>query len=151
MLTTVRLFVTVGVASLITTATHFGLILVLLPLLQRTNLPLVVQVIVLAVVMLTPVGVAAWWVFRNLRPNYPTRTARVAAITYGVFTPVSLGVAFPLSTIVGAYAEGLVGHPFFGLVGAFVGVVIVTASLSFAGCAFTLWIARRDGGAHQAQ
>ncbi|HWR37704.1 MAG TPA: hypothetical protein VN622_17720 [Clostridia bacterium] len=146
MRTTFRLCVIIGVASLITTATYFGLILALLPLLQKPNLPTAVQVPVLAVVVLTPVGVAAWWIFKKLRPDYSVRTARAAAIAFTVFTPISLGVAFPLSTIVGAYSEGLAGYPFFGFAGAFVGVVIITALLSFVPCAFTLWIARHDGG-----
>jgi hypothetical protein len=150
MRTTFRLFVIVGTASLITTATYFGLILALLPLLQRPSLPRGVQVVALAVVVLTPVGVAAWWISKKLRSDYTARTARAAAIAFGVFTPVSLGVAFPLSAILGAYSEGLAGYPFFGLVGAFVGVVLVTALLSFVPCLFTIWIARRDDGAHQA-
>jgi FtsH-binding integral membrane protein len=151
MRTTLRLFVIVGVASLITTATYFGLVLVLLPVLQRPNLPRLAQVPLLAVVVLTPVCIAAWLIFRKLRANYPVRTARAAAIAFAIFTPVSLGVAFPLSTIVGAYSEGLAGYPIFGFLGAFVGVAIIVALLSFLPCAFTLWIARHDGGAHQAQ
>ena len=150
MRTTLRLFVIVGVASLITTATYFGVVLALLPILRRPNLPRLVQVPLLAVVVLTPVCFAAWWIFKRLRANYPVRTARAAAIAFGVFTPVSLGVAFPLSTIV-AYSEGLAGYPVFGFLGAFVGVVIMAALLSFVPCAFVLWIARHDGGAHQAQ
>jgi hypothetical protein len=72
--------------------------------------------------------------------------ARAAAIAFAIFTPVSLGVAFLLSTIVGAYSEGLAGYPLFGFLGAF-----VAALLSFLPCAFTLGIARHDGGPHQAQ
>lgn len=151
MRTTLRLFVIVGVASLITTATYFGVVLALLPILRRPDLPRLVQVPLLAVVVLTPICLAAWWIFRRLRANYPVRTARAAAIAFGVFTPVSLGVAFPLSTIVGAYSEGLARYPVFGFLGAFVGVAIIAALLSFVPCAFALWIARHDGGAHQAQ
>jgi len=151
MRTTLRLFLIVGMASLITTATYFGLVLALLPILQRPSLPRLVQVPLLVVVVLTPVGLADWWIFRRLRTNYAARTARAAAIAFGVFTPVSLGVAFPLSPIVGAYSEGLAGYPVFGFLGAFVGVAIIAALLSFVPCAFTLWIARHDGGPHQAQ
>lgn len=151
MRTTFRLFLIVGVASLITTATYFGLVLALLPILRTPSLPRLVQVPLLVVVVLTPVSLAAWWIFRRLRTNYPVRMARAAAIAFGVFTPLSLGVAFPLSTIVGAYSEGLAGYPIFGFLGAFVGVAIMAALLSFVPCAFTLWIVRHDGGEHQAQ
>jgi hypothetical protein len=151
MRTTLRLFVIVGVASLITTATYFGVIIALLHLLRRPDLPRLVQVPLLALVVLAPVCFAAWWIFRRLRATYPVRTARAAAIAFGVFTPVSLGLAFPLSTIVGAYSEGLIGYPVFGFLGAFVGVVVIAALLSFVPCAFALWIARHDGGAHQAR
>jgi hypothetical protein len=148
---TVRLFLIVGAASLITTTAYFGLVLALLPLLQRPILPRLVQVPVLAVVVLTPVVGAAWWMFKKLREYYPVRRARAAAIVFGLFTPVSLGVAFPLSTLAGAYSEGLGRYPFFGLLGAFVGVVIMTALISFIPCAFTIWISRRDGDAYHTQ
>lgn len=150
MRTTLRLFVIVGVASLITTAMYFGVVLALLPILRKPNLPRFVQVPLLAVVILTPVCFAAWWIFRRLRVNYPLRTARAAAIAFGVFTPVSLGVAFPVSAIVGAYSERLTGYPVFGFLGAFMGVAIMAAVLSFVPCAFALWIARRNDEAHQA-
>lgn len=148
---TFRLFAIVGVASLITTTMYFGVILALLPVLRRPNLPRIVQAVVLAVTLATPIGAAAWWIFKKLRPNYSQRTARAAAIAFGLFTPVSLGVGVLLSTIIGAYAEGLAGYPFFGLAGAFLGIVIVTTLLSFVPCVFTLWITHRGEAAHQAQ
>jgi len=146
--TTYRLFAIVGAA---TTAAYFGLFFALLPLLRRPNLPRLVEVPVIAVVILTPVAVASWWIFKKLRPDYPWRTARKGAMAFAMFTPVSWGVAFPFSTLVGAYSEALTRLPFFGLVGAFVGVVTMTALLSLVPCAFTLWIDRHDGGVDQAQ
>jgi hypothetical protein len=143
-----RLFAIVGAA---TTAAYFGLFFALLPLLRRPNLPRLVEVPVMAVAVLTPVAVASWWIFKNLRPNYSARTARKGAIAFGVFMPVSWGVAFPLSTLSGAALGDWAGIHFFGLVGAFVGVVAMTALLSLVPCAFTLWIERHDGEAHQAQ
>ncbi len=139
-----RLFVIIGTASLIMATIYFGIIFALLPILQRPNPSRAMQMIVLPVVVFAPVGVAAWWIFRRLRSSYSFRTARATAIVFGVFTPVSLAVAFPLSTIAGAYSERLMGHPSFGPSGAFVGIVIMTAFLSFLPCAFTLWIVRRD-------
>jgi hypothetical protein len=148
---TLRLFVIVAAASLIFTAMYFGLTFVLLFLLHGSNLPRVVQVIVLVVTVLTPVAVSAWWIFKKLQPNYPAHTARSVATAFGVLTPISLCVALPLSTIVGGYSEALAGYPIFDLVGALVGTAIMTALLSFLACAFTLWIARLEEKAHQAQ
>lgn len=144
-----RLLAITGTASLITTGIYFGLIIALLPLLQRPNPPRVVQVIVLPVVVLVPVIVAAWWIFKRLRSSYPPRAARATAIVFGLFTPVSLGVALPFSLLVGAYSEGLGGHAVFGMAGAIVGIVIMTAMLGFVPCAFALWISHRDRGGHQ--
>lgn len=141
---TYRLFAIIGAA---TATAYFGLLLALLPLLQKPSLPRFVQVAVQAAAVLTPIGVGAWWIFRKLRPDYPARTARKGAIAFGVFMPVSWGVAFPLSTLVGGYSEDLARLPFFGLVGAFVGVVILTALLSLVPCALMLWIDRHDGEA----
>jgi hypothetical protein len=146
--TTYRLFAIVGAA---TSAVYCGMVLASLPLLQKLGLPRFVQVSIQAVMVLTPIGVAVWWIFKKLRPNYSARTARKGAMAFGVFTPVSWGVAFPLSALVGGYSEFWTGHSFFALVGAFVGVVTMTALLSLVPCAFTLWIERHDGEAHQAQ
>lgn len=111
---TYRLFAIVGAA---TTAAYFGLFFALLPLLRRPNLPRLVEVPVMAVAVLTPVAVASWWIFKKLRPDYPARTARKGAIAFGVFMPVSWGVAFPLSTLVGGCSEFWTGDSFFALVG----------------------------------
>jgi hypothetical protein len=145
---TYRLFATVGAA---TTVAYFGLLLALLPLWHRPSVSRLVQVPVVAVVVLTPIGVAAWWVFKKLRPDYSARTARKGALAFAVFMPVSWGVAFPLSTLTGAYSEDLAHVRFFGLAGAFVGVVILTALLALVPCALMLWIDRHDGEADQAQ
>jgi len=145
---TYRLFAIIGAA---TAAAYFGLVFASVPLLQKPGLPRLVRVPVQAVMVLTPIGVAAWWIFKKLQPNYSARTARKGAIAFAVFTPVSWGVAFPLSTLSGAALGDRAGSHFFGLVGAFVGVVTMTALLSLVPCAFTLWIERHDGEAHQAQ
>jgi hypothetical protein len=147
--TMLRLFVIVGTASLITGGIYFGVILAFLPLLQRPNPPRMMQVIMLPVVALTPAGVAAWWMFRRLRARYPPRTARVTAIVFAVFTPVSLGAALPLSLLVGAYSEGFAGYTAFGLVGAIVGIVMIIALLGLVPCAVALWVTRRHRGIHQ--
>lgn len=68
-------------------------------------------------------------------------------MAFAVFTLVSWGVAFPLSTLSGAALGDWAGSHFFGLVGAFVGVATMTALLSLIPCALTLWIDRHDGEA----
>jgi hypothetical protein len=145
--TTYRLFAIVGAA---TAAAYLGLVSASVPLQQKPSLPRFVQVPMQAVMVLTPIGIAVWWIFKKLRTNYSARTARKGAMAFGVFTPVSWAVAFPLSTLVGAYSEDLARLRFFGLVGAFVGVVVMAALLSLVPCAFTLWIDRHDGDADQA-
>lgn len=139
-----RLFVIVGTASVVTTTTYWGIVLAFLPVLQQPNRPRIMQMIALLIMVLTPAGAAAWWLFRRLRTSYSLRIARAIATAFGVFMPVSLAMASPLSRIVGGYSEHVMGHPAFGLVGAFAGTIIITALLSFVPCAFTLWIARRD-------
>jgi hypothetical protein len=141
---TYRLFATVGAT---TAAAYFGLTFASVLLLEKSGLPHFVQVSMQAVGVLTPIGVAVWWIYKKLRPDYSARTARKGALAFAVFMPVSWGVAFPLSTLTGAYSEGLARVPFFGLAGAFVGVVILTAVLSLVPCAFMLWIDRHDGEA----
>ncbi len=141
---TYRLFAIVGAA---TSAANFGLVFASVVLLQQPGLPSLVRVPVQAVMVLTPIGIAVWWIFKKLRPNYSARTARKGAMAFAVFTLVSWGVAFPLSTLSGAALGDWAGSHFFGLVGGFVGVVIMTALLSLVPCALTLWIDRHDGEA----
>jgi hypothetical protein len=83
---TCRLFAVVGAA---TAAAYFGLLSASAPLLQELSLPRFVQVCMQAVMVLTPIGVGAWWLFKKLRANYPARTARKGAMAFGLFTPVS--------------------------------------------------------------
>lgn len=151
MRTMFRLFTTVGTAAVITTGVYFGIVLALLPLLQRPDPSRLTQIIVLPAVVLIPVGVAVWWIFRRLRSSYSPRTARTTAIVFGLFTPVSLGIAFALSLFVGAYAEGIGGYPAFGLAGAIVGIVIMVALLAFVPCSVASCMTRRTSQPHQAQ
>jgi hypothetical protein len=62
---TLRLFSVVAVGSLIATALYFGLALGLNALLQRPSVPRTVQGIGVAITVLAPICIAAWWIFRR--------------------------------------------------------------------------------------
>ncbi len=98
--------------------------------------------VLMAAVWLAAFGLAIWWMFHKLRGLYTRREARAIATAFGVFTPVSLGVALVLSEISGGYGEWLVGHPWGGLAGAFVGTVAITALLDFIVCWIVLRVTR---------
>jgi hypothetical protein len=59
-----------------------------------------------------------------------------------LLTPVWLGIAMLFGEISGGFAAQVLGSPF-GLPGAFVGVSVIAALLSFALCLLTLRIMRR--------
>jgi hypothetical protein len=144
-----RLFLMFTVASLITTTAYFGLVLAVAPVLNKSSLPRGIQALGLVLTVLTPIVAGAWWITKKLREDYPQRIARAVAIAFVIFTPVSLGVAVLFSTLIGAYAEGFGGQPLFGLAGAFLGIVILIALLSFMVCSFVMWITRRTGALEQ--
>jgi hypothetical protein len=98
--------------------------------------------VLMAAVWLVAFGLAIWWMFHKLRSLYTRREARAIATAFGVFTPVSLVLALVLSEISGGYGEWLVGHPWGGLAGAFVGTVAITALLNFIVCWIVLTITR---------
>jgi hypothetical protein len=98
--------------------------------------------VLMTAVWLAAFGLAIWWMFHKLRALYTRREARAMAIAFGVFTPVSLGLALVLSEISGGYGEWLIGHPWGGLAGAFVGTVAITALLNFIVCWIVLSLTR---------
>jgi hypothetical protein len=140
------LFVAVGKAALITCVCA----LVVGVLSFRIAVTHVEQEILGAVIAIIPSGIAAWWMFRKLRAHCTRREARAVALTFGVFTPVSLGVALVLAQIPGGYAEALLGGPF-ALVGAFAGTVVMTTLLSFLACLLALSVTRRIESFEQPQ
>ncbi|MGA2433967.1 MAG: hypothetical protein ABSG25_01640 [Bryobacteraceae bacterium] len=91
----------------------------------------------LTLTFLLPIGLAAWWMFRKLQARYTRREARAVAIAYGVFTPVSLGIAVLPSTMLGGCAAQLLGNAF-GAIGAVAGVIVLTALISFVPCVLAL-------------
>ena len=98
--------------------------------------------VLMAAVWLVAFGLAIWWMFHKLRALYTRREARAIATAFGVFTPVSLVLALVLSEISGGYGEWLVGHPWGGLAGAFLGTVAITNLLNFIVCWIVLCLTR---------
>jgi hypothetical protein len=146
---TFRLFVIVGKAALIVTAGCFALVWSSIPLGVETDLRPVRGEILGALACFVPIGVATVWIFRKLRTAYPRREARAVATAFGVFTPISLMVSLVLAEITGGYAEALAGRPSFGLIGAVVGTVVITALLSFLVCMLVLRVTRLIIGLEQ--
>ncbi|HYM77098.1 MAG TPA: hypothetical protein VE377_14085 [Candidatus Dormibacteraeota bacterium] len=147
-----RLFLVMGQAALIVTATYFALILIAVwPLVPHASVG--VQAAAGAVGVLAPICFAAWWIFRRLRVYYERREARTAAITFGLFTPVPLGMGLLLGPIVGGYTGIFLGTEsrLVAFSGALMGIVVMIAMMTFVPSLLTVWIARHIGGAHQAQ
>jgi hypothetical protein len=129
-----RLFVIVGEAAVVVVTACFVLDMILIKFVPGEQ-P------VLGAMMLLSAGGAAWWLFRKLQAPYPRREARSVAIAFGVFSPVSLGIAFPLGSLSGGYTELYLGSRF-AFFGAFAGVVVVNALVSIGASAFVLWVTR---------
>jgi hypothetical protein len=107
------------------------------------------QMILGATMILLPTGIAAWWVFRNLRTRCTRAEAWAVATTFAVFAPVSLLIGTILAEITGSYA-GYLG-PHLGLLGAFAGIVVVLTLGTFVPSQVALWIAGRIGRRDHAQ
>jgi hypothetical protein len=134
------LFIVVGKAALMTTLVYFALALAVLG--SKIVLTHGEEEILGATMAFLPTGIAAWWMFRKLQAHCTRREARAAAIAFAVLAPVSFGIAILLSQTSGGYADLLLGSPF-GLVGAFVGVVVIGTIVNFVLCLLTLRITRQ--------
>jgi hypothetical protein len=139
---TFRLFVIVGKAALIVTIGGFALVWTSMLLGFKPDLKPVRGEILGVLLCFLPIGVATAWMFRKLLTVYPRREARAVSIAFGLFTPISLGVSLVLAEITGGYAEALAGRRFFGLIGAFIGTVVITAFLSLLVCALVIRVTR---------
>ena len=134
-----RLFVIVAEAAFIVTAGCFGLVLAAVLLgFKPEQIPATGEMLGTAALLFILVAAAIRWMFRRLRTVYSRREARAVSTAFGLFTPVSLAVALVLAEITGGYAEILVGRRAFGLVGAFLGTMVITGFLSFVVCALVL-------------
>jgi len=132
-------------AAIVLTVLWFGLALTVGFLVFGLSRPPAVlsipQAVSLATVVLVPVGAGAWWVFRRLRNRWQRREALAVAISFAVLSPLSLIVAIPVAVIPGGYAEHF-GKPF-GLMGAFVSIVLMLWLATSIPSAFILWLLRR--------
>jgi hypothetical protein len=137
------LFIVVGKAALITILGWFGLVLGVVgsKIAMTSGEQQILKATIVLLVVFVPAGIATWWIFRKLQARYTRREARAAATAFGVFTPVSLSIATVLSQIPGGYSASL-GRAF-AVIGAFVGVVVMTTILDFLVCLFTLSMTRR--------
>jgi hypothetical protein len=141
-----------GEAALIVTVTYFALILIAVwPIIPHVSVG--VQATAGAVGVLVPICLAAWWIFRRLRAHYARREARAAAITFGLFTPVPLGISLLLGPIVGGYTGIFLGTQsrLVAFSGAVMGIVVMIALMTFVPSLLALWIMRHTGGPRQAQ
>ena len=139
---TFRLFVIVGKAALIVTAGCFAMAWSSILLGIDTDLKPVRAEILGVLACFIPVGLATAWMLRKLLTVYPKREARAVSIAFALFTPISLVVSLVLAEITGGYAEALAGRPSFGLIGAIVGTMAITALLSFLVCALVFRVTR---------
>ncbi len=64
-------------------------------------------------IVFIPDGLAAVWVFRRLRVLLSRSEASRATIAFAISAPVTLAIAYPLSLLVGGYAEVFLGSRFF--------------------------------------
>lgn len=142
----VRELSAIATASIITTGIYFGIVILLIPAIGNEALPGPVRLLVLTTLLVAPAGIGALWLSKRLRPSYPRRAARAVATAFAISVPLSLGVAFPVSALAGAYAEGLTGYPFLGLAGAAASVALLAALLSYLPCSIALWVSSRGGG-----
>ena len=68
--------------------------------------------------VIVPAAALAWWLFKKMQQTYSRRIARAVAFACGVVTPVSQCVAYAIAPLGGGCAEELLGHPYWGLIGA---------------------------------
>jgi predicted permease len=73
-----------------------------------------------------PLGVATWWMFRQLNTRYSKREAKAVTTAFAVSTPVSLGVSLVLAQLGGSF------------VGALICTIAISTLLSFAVCLLVL-------------
>jgi len=147
---TLRLFLIMGQAAAIVTAAYFALILIAVwPIAAHASVA--VQAITGSVGVLAPICFASWWAFHRLQSCYARREARSAAITFGVFTPVPLGIGLLLGPIVGGYTGNFFGTES-GLIAfsaAVLGIVVIIALMTFVPSLLALWITRHIGTQEQ--
>jgi hypothetical protein len=131
------------IASLVATTAYFVPVLIVLAF--HLSLTRQGEEMLGVVMAFLPSGLAAYLLFRRLRHRYSSRPALWTSIVFVILAPVSLLVAIVLAPFPGGYADLLLGGPF-GLIGAFVGIIVVITILTFGPSLFTLWLSRRGVG-----
>jgi hypothetical protein len=146
--TATKLLSDLAIASLAATTAYFVPVLTVLAF--HLSLTRNGEEMVGVIMAFLPSGLAAYLLFRRLRNRYNSRAALWTSIVFLIFAPASLLVAIVLAPFPAGHAELLLGSPFF-LVGAFVGMIVITTTLTFGPSLFTLWLSRRGGRAQQMQ
>jgi hypothetical protein len=79
------------------------------------------------IAIIAPDLFATWWIFRRLRLLRTANTARRAATAFAFSAPIALAIAYPLGTLVGAYAEVFLGRVFvIPVIILFIAILMVT-------------------------
>ena len=136
-----RLFVIVGKAALIAAGGLFALVLALFRIGFNPDHKSTWAELLVLLACFLPLGVATVWILRKLRTVYSRREARALSISFGLFTPISLGISiiFPMP---GGYAMAPGIPKFLGFIGLIVGTAVTTAVLSFLVCLLVLRVTR---------
>jgi hypothetical protein len=90
--------------------------------------------------------IVGFWLFRRLQRCFSRREAKFLALSFAVFTPIALVISVALAQVPGGYA-GFLGRPF-GLLGAFLSVVLAEVLLNFTLCVLLLRLVLSTGGTH---
>lgn len=136
-----QLFTSVAEASLIVVAVYFALAVAVGEHFSPSDAPPAAQAIAVLAVLFVPIAAAAWWMFRVTQKHHTKRGAKFVTTAFVVSTPISLLISVSVAQIPGAYAA-ILGRPF-GLIGAFVSLVVIVGLLDFAACSLALWAAGR--------
>jgi hypothetical protein len=132
-----RLFIVIGQAALIVTAACFAPALAII---KFKFAPTSIEEVILGAMMVViPAGIAGWWIFRKLKAHHPRREARAAAIACAVLTPATLAMGLVLGPVFGGYAGVLFGDRL-AFLSAVTGVIVILTIMNFALVSFTLWI-----------
>jgi len=109
------LFITIAEGSILFTtacwAVLFALVLERRTIFDRPASTVVATMGVILVVIV-PDALAAWWVFRKLLANWAKGDARRGATAFAVCAPLVLAIGNVLATLIGAWAEKLMGGRF---------------------------------------
>jgi hypothetical protein len=156
-----RLFMVIGQAAFLFTATCFLLTIVLFLLLVPSGArsgppprePSIGEVITLVAFFVVPAALGFWWILRKLRAEYPRRQALGTAIAFAVFSPVPLILGLAVGPIVGGYTGIFLGTEsrLVAFSGAVLGIVVMVAIMTFVPSLLALWITRHVSGVHQTQ